>query len=232
MGLADRDYMRDRERATAKRPARRFQVVKESSASKTLSFVLIWGLIFYVLLKQASWWDTHRVSPSRRVTMEQVQRIVVPSTAGLPTQETSSRQPTGAYASPHSQVGSQQTVVTKCVTKNGTSYSDGPCQAGAGSTTITTTVTRSEVAVSNGPQSLPERQATDLEPRLDAVSNGPGAVQNVASADGGRLTTCKLIDAELRKLEALARQPQSGPMQDWIRDRERAEKGRKFDLKC
>lgn len=58
----------------------------------------------------------------------------------------------------------------------------------------------------------------------------PPAAQGAARQEGS--DECKLLDERIQRLDALARQPQSGATQDWIAERRRAARSRQFQLRC
>lgn len=43
---------------------------------------------------------------------------------------------------------------------------------------------------------------------------------------------CPLLDERIRRLDSMARQPQSGATQDWIAERRREARSRQFQLRC
>lgn len=47
-----------------------------------------------------------------------------------------------------------------------------------------------------------------------------------------RSAECSGLAARIAQLDALARQPQSGPTQDWIKDEKRTARDRQFRLRC
>lgn len=47
-----------------------------------------------------------------------------------------------------------------------------------------------------------------------------------------RQAECKALDAQIQQCDAMARQPQSGQMQDWISAQKKAARDRQFQIKC
>lgn len=80
-----------------------------------------------------------------------------------------------------------------------------------------------QVALAEG-QRRGVRQAT--HPRMQTVSPSPNAVVD------SRRHECDQLDAHVRHLDAMARQPQSGAMQDWIRGERQTARDRQFRLRC
>jgi hypothetical protein len=115
-------------------------------------------------------------------------------------------------------------VVTKCVGHNGTSYSDGPCPKGASATTV---IARSDLNVTQGLAKNPTQvlQAAAQQP-IVLPSRDLVATRNAVREE------CDILTDELHEWDARARQPLPGTMQDWIRDKQRQLRARKFELKC
>lgn len=65
-----------------------------------------------------------------------------------------------------------------------------------------------------------------LPQRLPAASPAPNAVVHSPRAE------CDQLDARVRYLDAMARQPQSAAMQDWIRGERKTARDRQFRLRC
>ncbi|TXH59821.1 MAG: hypothetical protein E6Q93_08035 [Burkholderiaceae bacterium] len=55
----------------------------------------------------------------------------------------------------------------------------------------------------------------------------PQSVQAPAPTD-----ECPLLDERIRRLDSMARQPQTGATQDWIAERRREARSRQFQLRC
>ncbi|MCK6426674.1 MAG: hypothetical protein L6Q75_16545 [Burkholderiaceae bacterium] len=54
----------------------------------------------------------------------------------------------------------------------------------------------------------------------------------VQATGQGKAAECKALDARITQLENMARQPQTGQMQDWIRDQKSKARDRQFGLRC
>lgn len=61
-------------------------------------------------------------------------------------------------------------------------------------------------------------------------SNAAGAAQ-VPNLQG-KAEECKALDAEITRLDAMARQPQSAQVQDWIRAEKKRARDRQFQVRC
>ena len=67
--------------------------------------------------------------------------------------------------------------------------------------------------------------------RLAAPPARP-AVQVYSSSGQSGQNACSALDAEIKHLDDLARRPQSGSTQDWIRAKRQAARDRQFSLRC
>jgi hypothetical protein len=217
--------MRDRQRDAERRSFKTLRST-EASAVNTLWIVLTWAAIFFLLFKAFTWWEARRVVPTGSSVVERTQDL--PSAQSrkpsdsVPTSATAQQSP--AYAYQPAQTAPQGHAVTKCVGGSGTSYSDGPCPTGAAATTV---ITSSDQNVSEGLGKGPYRshqQAPQeaIVPPARAVTTATNVVK----------TACDALTTELRELDARARQPLSGQTQDWIRDKQRKLRARKFELRC
>ncbi|MEX1167385.1 MAG: hypothetical protein WEK74_11050, partial [Hydrogenophaga sp.] len=56
--------------------------------------------------------------------------------------------------------------------------------------------------------------------------------QNSAIALDTKARKCADLEAHIRQVDAQARQPQTGSMQDWLSGERRAARDRQFDLHC
>ena len=88
------------------------------------------------------------------------------------------------------------------------------------------------------PDSLPWEQQVQLAEQDRARRAAATAQQNVVvqrQQDNGAATRqaeCASLDAQITHFDAMARQPQSGQMQDWITAHKRKARGRQFQLHC
>lgn len=228
LGLDDRDYMRDRQRDANGRSSRPFTRNPEASAAGTLWIVLAWVVIFFALFKAFSWWQVHKPVPVRPPDNER-RRVSLPEPVplSLPESAPSAEQPSPVYPYQPDQARVESRSVTKCVGRTGTSYADGPCPNGATSTTVTTytglNLSDGLPTVSRTPQPVPVERVT---------VNVPVIAPPVAVSISNVQAECAGLTSELHQLDARARQPQSGQSQDWIRDKQRALRARKFELRC
>lgn len=86
------------------------------------------------------------------------------------------------------------------------------------------------------PESLPFDQQVSLaeQQRRPAPANSTTTVTTVTRTAPvqDNMSVCKSLDARIAQLDAMARQPQSGQMQDWIRGERKTARDRQFGLRC
>ena len=220
MGLSDRDYMVERQR---KRAA---SSTEEISASTALWTLLIFTSVFFLLFKIFSAWETSRKTPPRAQEPARMQtqtpQSLAPRNAPV-NREMAAAPPVQAQSA----IVAPAIPVTKCVTRHGTSYQEGPCVGGATTTTIWIhqEVTNNEAPVRTVALQTPPE--TNYSP---PVLTAPPV--SISQTYDPRAAECGLLTEELHKWDERARQPLSGQMQDWIRDRQRTLRARQFELKC
>lgn len=89
------------------------------------------------------------------------------------------------------------------------------------------------------PDGLPFEQQVSIgdQQRAAAASSNitttttTNTVINQASGND-RQAECKALDAQVQQYDAMARQPQSGQMQDWISAQRKKARDRQFQIKC
>ena len=129
-------------------------------------------------------------------------------------------------ASPAGPLPDGARVVTKCVGNGTTSYGDEACALGARATRVITKSNHNLVA------GLTPKQ---MAAAATAISAAPSAAPNISiapRASGSNADECQRIDAEIIQLDAMARQPQSGQMQDWISQHRKELRDRQFRIRC
>lgn len=118
--------------------------------------------------------------------------------------------------------------VTKCTSTAGKAeYSDGPCPTGSHAATVWV---QPDVNLADG-MSVAAREAS-------MRSNSAIAAQiyqherRVAQNTSDVLGECASLDARIKWVDAMARQPQDAPMQDWLSNERKAARDRQFRLHC
>lgn len=116
-------------------------------------------------------------------------------------------------------------IVTKCVVNGKTLYSDNACPQGViGKQVVTktdhnlmTSLTAAQIAASD---------------RIQPIAPSISAAAPTGGSPSSNATECKALDDHIKYLDAMARQPQSGQMQDWIKDQRKRDRDRQFALHC
>lgn len=222
MGLSDRDYMHERKPSFSEGKKSR----KNTALRSTLSMILTWIFILFLLYKSFLWWDSKQqtrkeINPSLEITTPASTTIGIAPRYIPP--ETGRRQED--YPSRTDQPSTNKQSITKCVINGQVSFTDGVCPNGA--TTSNVTVNTSNVgtvpATKFVPTSLPVQiyQAPTLQPIAE--------IQNARSTNEAE---CNFLRQQIDYFDALARQPQSGQAQDNISAERKKLRSRQFALGC
>lgn len=115
------------------------------------------------------------------------------------------------------------TVVTRCVQAGRTTFTDGDCAPGAQASELRV---QRDLNLADGAAHLP-RARPQRAPQAAAAPGG-----NAARAGIDRRSECAALAPHIDRLDAQARQPQSGQMQDWISERRHQARSRQFQLRC
>ncbi len=219
MGIADRDYMRER----PSNEKNLFGATKPPRGPSVFAVVLIVVGVLYLVFKATQWWQDHTIDRAAAPVL-QAQPVVA-----LPAQGASGvyPQPLQRVTAPRHDAPLAAGTVTKCVRDGKTSYSDSPCPSGA----VVSTLQPPPPA----PVALPVRHVTAATPQVIAVQNPPLVlVQNQPAVNpfAHRLAECKALDTQITQLDNEARQLLSAQQQDWIKDMRKKARDRQFGLHC
>lgn len=170
--------------------------------------------LMYVGYQHNDWWSRSPAS----ATSASPQNPTPPSTHSTSTQSPTQQQ--SGLQAPES--GTR--IVTKCVVNGKTSYSDGTCAADALKTQIVTKANHNLMAAVRVPVVT---QVPAPVPQLSAVA------QSEQGSDYAAMKAeCAALDDYIKSLDAQARRPQSGQMQDWIRIERSNARDRQFRIHC
>lgn len=92
--------------------------------------------------------------------------------------------------------------------------------------------------IANVPDSLPfDQQVALASQQRDAAAQAnrthTTTSQNITNQSSlNRQTECEALNAKIKNYDSMARQPQSGQMQDWIAAQRKAARDRQFQLRC
>lgn len=216
MGLMDRDYMHE------KRRERPFSPPPERFKLGTLGMVLVYVGVLFFLYKVAGWKLNHRAAERVSPPIAESVRNTVPQPMQTPTQPLPV-QPAHVYSNtPNATAGI--TPVAKCIVNGKTSYSDGSCPEGSVSSHIVTRDNHNLMAAVR-PEAVQQTQSPVNPYRTEVQTHffNPAAAQK---------SECQALEAQIQHWDAMARQPQSGQMQDWIREQRNRARDRQFSIRC
>lgn len=137
--------------------------------------------------------------------------------------------PPQASAQPQSAAPAQQApgthIVSKCTVNGKTLYSDNACPQGTAGTQVVTKPDHNLMAGLTPAQMAAADRVQPVAPSISAFAPTEGSPSSNASE-------CKALDEHIKYLDAMARQPHSGQMQDWIKDQRKKDRDRQFALRC
>jgi hypothetical protein len=128
-----------------------------------------------------------------------------------------------SYQSP-SQTAPITRMVTKCIVNGKTSYGDGACGQGAVATQVVTRSNHNLIDAVQIPVVVEQLEPVQQQTMVVQSSGG----QNLAN----KKAVCQALDAEIVRLDALARQPQSAQSQDRITAERRSVRDQQHRLPC
>jgi hypothetical protein len=227
MGLSDRDYMRERDRA--RRDSDRPFTPPSTSAGWPWT-LLIWLVAGFVLFKlYVKHEPSQHQAPAKTVRIQQQELQAGTASRAEVDEERASaevaRQPpptTTRNATP-----SSNTIYLCRAYNGGTFWAQAHCNQ------HNALIER----IAYVPPDLPfdQKVAIATEQRRHSAA----MIQNdirIAQTSEGRSASphneCKALDARIVQFDALARQPQSAQMQDWIASQRKEARDRQFRLRC
>lgn len=185
-----------------------------------LGKLVIFACLIYLGFKLAYWLD-HRAKPVP------AHAVVIAMPAANTTAQPTTAAPTLARTPPYPpmpDIPADPDRVIKCVINGKTSYGDSTCAAGAVTSKVVITANQNLMASATV---RPVAQATTPDPASTTIAqSNPGPDYAALKAE------CIWLDARIKYLDDLARQPQSGKMQDWIRDERKKARDRQFRIRC
>ena len=228
MGLADRDYMRER-RPRGEGP---FKPPSSAGGTPALHIILVWLLLGLALWLGANWFlarhqDTQRLAAPPPAAQSHPEMKEPAQQAALPTAD---RYPAKTQAYRQNNPATRNQQVIKCTAGGKTTYSDTPCPIGALATAVQITQAppippqplRSAPAPTQTPANWPQPPIVIVQAPQPTMVD-PSAMRQIE---------CKALDDEIKHLDSWARQPNSGQIQDLIRDRRKRARDRQFEIHC
>lgn len=247
MGLDERDYMRERNRRTldrALRGATERPFTRPDDKTPLIIMVGTWVSIGFILFKAYSWWE-ERKAPRPPLSAGMQQRSAAQPALEVPNQpmarmqaETPAARPgppsqSVTYASPPA----PEAIEPSRPQTSGTVYL---CRDyGGGSFWASDHCNRHNALIDrmvSVPEGIPFAQQVQIAEQRRQVLAAPEPVRTAAAqarnpaADNKAL--CQSLDERVIQLDGMARQPQSGATQDWIRQERQKTRDEQFRLHC
>ena len=197
-----------------------FTKCRTSTSIGWLFKILVFVVILYVGFKFA-----HRLDVQRRPVDKPAMAVVVPAATRLAEPVMAAQPPPRniIYQQPYIRQA-YQTVVIKCNVQGKVSYGDATCPPGA--------ITQS-IATNSNQNVMVAVKAPAAEQVAELVQTSPIYAQNQSSSAYAVMKAeCMALEERIKYLDSLARQPQSGQTQDWIRGERDKARSRQFSLKC
>jgi hypothetical protein len=114
-------------------------------------------------------------------------------------------------------------IINKCIVNGKTMYGDDACPQGSASARV---VTKADHNLMSGLTPAQMAAAERIAPEAPSVyAQAGGTVSD-------RIRECQALDERIKYLDAMARQPQSGQMQDWISNERKIARDRQFRIPC
>lgn len=240
MGLDDRDYMRRRNRRSLDdllRDADRQRHFTPPSQQPSLIVMIGWWVgAAFLLYKAYGWWNEQRRPPAQSVTYQQVQVHTME-------EQPRPRAPEPRPVTPPPQVAyapapAAPVLEAPAPRTGGTIYL---CRDYSGASFWASDHCNRHNALIDRMVSVPEgmpfqQQVQIAEQRRQILSGSTATVQttsaHVPAPSLPNKALCESLDARVTELDAMARQPQTGSMQDWIRMERQKSRDEQFRLRC
>jgi hypothetical protein len=223
MGLADRDYMRER------RQEDRHFTPPEQSMRSTLWTVLFWVALTFLVYKAVVWWQS-RPTPPRQPVSSHVSPppVLTPSTRQSHPQLTGNWDPnrTVPTSIPPPPVNEARTI-SKCVVNGVITYSDGACPHGVPTARLTIDSSR------NVADALPSHQRQEPPPQavIQPVAEAVPA-ENMSPDFASKRALCLQLDEAVNYVDARARQALPAHEQDRLAAERKRYRDEQFRLHC
>jgi hypothetical protein len=243
VSLDERDYMRERNRRSFDRE-RPFAPPKPQNS--TLMMISWWLLIAFSLYKGYGWWH-EKQQRERSLRQSAAAQARISETREHETKHRSTTSPPQVATATPPRAGptpyrppsqaAEEPAPAPAATTGGTIYL---CKAYNGGTFWAQAHCNQHKALIDSIVSVPvglpfQQQVAIAEQKRQAVQqNLHVAPPQLAGPDPALVKKgeCQLLDKRIEELDAMARQPQSGSTQDWIRSDRQKARDRQFALRC
>ncbi len=210
MGQIDREHMHEETRQSPfSPPPERFG---------TTTKIVIFAVVIFLIYKVADWKLSQR-APKPVSTP--------PASAGPVSPRPESAAPPLPQA-PSDSRASESTegsrTVTKCIVNGKTSYGDTGCAAGAKVTQVVTKENHNLMAAVRVP--APAEKEAPAQSLSVATQNDAGIDRAAMKAE------CNALEERIKHFDAMARQPQNIPTQDWVREQRKNARDRQARIPC
>jgi hypothetical protein len=245
VGLDDRDYMRERNRRTFERVAndrdRPFTPPREQPSM--LVMILTWTCAGFVAYKGFGWLEARKAQRAASAVQQPVRapQAVVASVPEHQRAISPAPAPSPAQRPVYIPAPAPQVIEAPRPRTGGTIYL---CKDYSGGTFWASNHCNQHGALIDRMVSVPEgipfeQQVQIAQQRRQVLESSSTTTTTVhtssvpqASAAAASKALCESLDSRVNELDSMARQPQSGQMQDWIRTERQKTRDEQFRLRC
>jgi hypothetical protein len=223
MGLADREYMRERAR---QRPE--FQPPPEPSIAVILWTFLVLGAIAISIY--AGWKSSRheRTPPAPKVAIVPAPHPITPPQTRSHPELTGNWDPARKVEPTPTPAASTHTAVIKCVANGVTLYAEteADCLAHAKRTVVRIDSSQN---ISAPVPTLPPQPVLTAPPVRIAAADPPAPTVDPLAQ---KKVLCQTVEEEIKWIDERARQPLSGQEQDWLAAKRKKARDEQFRLRC
>lgn len=224
MGFLDRGYSPDKHRERPLTSAT--SSASEKASMGTLLMAILFVASLFLLYRFADWSHNKQVNEAE---VNAINALVPPDTPTSPSGTTASAaepaKPAELRATEAGSPSASGPIVTKCTANGKISYGDGPCAPGAVATLVTTSPGQNVVAL-NRSRSSPAAPESALRHAPVVAQDNPLSKFKASMGD------CQTLDASIKNLDAMSRQPQTLQATDWIIDERQIARDQQLRLRC
>lgn len=194
------------------------------SFGSILRMVLVWLCVFFLLYKAFLWWEAHKKPATQQASFPAApipKPTPVPNTNSAPPAARVEPQPT-----PHDggQWSAGARTVTKCVVNGHATFTDQECPHDSVASSVT-------VNTANVGTVAPRTTAT-TNVQVDVAPAAQLPTPVVRPPVDARSLECPALELQIKQIDAMARQPQSGQIQDALAEQKKKLQSRQFALHC
>jgi hypothetical protein len=188
--------------------------------------VLTWLSVCYLLYKAALWWDIQRKPVPTQIPEAGVTAPRLGSSpsaqAAMPPKTSSRQQP---FPVESETPATDARTVRRCIVDGNITFTDRTCPNGSKTSSVTVNTANVGTVAPKAPQAPP----VQITPQI-ATSQAP-TTQVIGMAKTNQLD-CASLELEIKRIDAMARQPLSGQAQDVLAEERKKIRSRQFTLHC